>query len=122
MKRISLLGVIVGGITDIGLTTVLTFPVLAYAFASGGILSLPKAQQQSALIALLHANLALYATSFMIGALCSVLRATLRHGSRSATRCSMAHSHHSYALALSCTRLLPGNLVDRSGSQLSASR
>lgn len=73
MKRIELLAVVVGGIIDILLTTLLSLPILIYAFSSGGILNLPTAQQQSALLALLHSNVALYGTSFLVGAFCSVL-------------------------------------------------
>jgi hypothetical protein len=73
LKRISWLGVVVGGVTDIALTNVLTLPVAVYALASGGIMSLPKAQQSTALIALLHANVALYVATTVIGCGCSIL-------------------------------------------------
>lgn len=67
MKRIELLAVVVGGIIDILLTTLLSLPILIYAFSSGGILNLPTAQQQSALLALLHSNVALYGHRFLWG-------------------------------------------------------
>lgn len=73
MKRIAWLGVVVGGITDIVLTNILTLPVAVYAMVSGGILSLPKAQQQTAMITLLHASVGLYAATAVIGCACSVL-------------------------------------------------
>lgn len=64
---------VVGGIIDVLLTTLLSLPILIYAFSSGAILNLPTAQQHSALLALLHSNVALYGTSFLVGAFCSVL-------------------------------------------------
>ncbi|MGB8908026.1 MAG: hypothetical protein WCC84_04705 [Candidatus Cybelea sp.] len=73
MKRIAVLAVAVGGVSDILLTTMLSLPILIYAYASGGILDLPTAQQQPALLATLHSNVALYGTSFLVGAFCSVL-------------------------------------------------
>jgi hypothetical protein len=73
VKRIEILAVVVGGFIDILLTALLSLPILIYAFSSGGILGLPTAQQQPALLALLHSNVVLYGTSFLVGAFCSVL-------------------------------------------------
>lgn len=73
MKRVSWLGVAVGGITDIVLTNVLTLPVAFYALAVGGIMSMPRSQQQAAYMALLHSNVGLYVTTTAIGCACSII-------------------------------------------------
>jgi hypothetical protein len=74
VRRISLLGIIVGGVTDIAFTNTLLLPIFVFALASDRrIMSLPHAQQQGSLLALLETNPALHATSFASGAFCSIL-------------------------------------------------
>jgi hypothetical protein len=48
-------------------------PVIVYILATKGIQYLPKAQQQSAMVAALHANPLLYASTLFIGGGCSIL-------------------------------------------------
>jgi hypothetical protein len=72
VKRISVPAVLAGGITDILLTALLSLPILAYAYASSGAMPLPTDQQQAVLLAVIHSSVALYGTSFLVGACCSV--------------------------------------------------
>jgi hypothetical protein len=73
VKRVSVVAVLVGGIADILLTTLLSLPILVYAYSNGGIFDLPKAQQQTAALAFIHSSVALYSASFLAGAFSSVL-------------------------------------------------
>jgi len=73
MRRISFVGVIVGGISDIVLTGILSMPVFVYALVSSGLVAVPRAQQDSALLALVQSNGVLHATLLALGALASLL-------------------------------------------------
>jgi hypothetical protein len=73
LKRISVVAVLVAGITDILLTALLSLPIIVYVYANGGIFALPKAQQQIAALNFIHSSVALYSASFLVGAFCSVL-------------------------------------------------
>ena len=74
MGRISIKGVIIGGITDIVSTFVLTLPVLVYFMISSEVLRLPNEQARvAALTAAMQGNVQLYGILMLIGAGCSVL-------------------------------------------------
>jgi len=97
MRRISILGVAVGGIVDIVATNVAALPIVIYASTQIDLLAIPQAQQTAALMAYLKGNFALYATLTVLGCLCSVLggyvaaliakRAELLNGACSAFLC-----------------------------------
>ena len=69
MKKISIKGVLVGGVTDIVATNILTLPILIYATNK---LDLARASPEQ-LQAALHANTSLYALQLLIGFGCSAL-------------------------------------------------
>src|SRR5215467_3597633 len=74
MRRISIKGVVAGGITDIACTFILTLPVLGYVIISSGVLRLPDEQARvAAVTAALQGNLRLYGILILIGAGCSIL-------------------------------------------------
>ena len=97
MRRLSILGVAVGGAVDILATNVASLPIVIYASTQIGLLSIPKAEQTAALMAYLKGNFALYALLTVLGCLCSVLggyvaaliarRAELLNGAASAFLC-----------------------------------
>ena len=69
MKKISIKGVLVGGVTDIVATNILTLPILIYATNK---LDLARASPEQ-LQAALHANAFLYVLQLLIGFGCSAL-------------------------------------------------
>jgi MFS family permease len=73
MKRISATGILIGGVTDILSTNLLSFPITVYVIAANGVMFLPKNQQQAAIVAALHANAWLYTALMLIGACGSLL-------------------------------------------------
>jgi hypothetical protein len=97
MRRLSILGVAVGGMVDIVTTNIAALPVIMYASAQIGLLTIPKAEQTAVLMSYLKDNFALYAALTVLGCLCSVLggyvaaliarRAELLTGASSAFLC-----------------------------------
>ena len=69
MKKISIKGVLVGGVTDIVATNILALPILIYATNK---LDLARASPEQ-LQAALHANTFLYVLQLLIGFGCSAL-------------------------------------------------
>lgn len=69
----SILGVVVGSITDIVATNVLVLPVGIAAMIAGNVMQLPKARQSGEMIAAMHSHPILYGTSLILGAAASVL-------------------------------------------------
>jgi hypothetical protein len=74
MSKVSLKGVLVGGITDVGATIILGVPLaLIFVVAKVDFVHMPKDQVQAAVAAAIHGNTFLYAVQVLIGAACSVL-------------------------------------------------
>jgi hypothetical protein len=73
MSKLSLKGIVLGGLTDIGASGILGFPVIAFLMAKIDLIHTPKEQVQAAVQAALHANTPLYLLQLLIGAACSVL-------------------------------------------------
>jgi hypothetical protein len=73
MRGISVLAVIIGGVTDVALSGVLGIPFTIYVISSRGLTHAPKEQLQSAVVAVLHSSPTLYAVQLLIGLGCSVL-------------------------------------------------
>jgi hypothetical protein len=73
MRRISLKGVLVGGVVDIVATAVALIPLIAVAMACVDAAALPEAQRTGALLEVLNATPALFAAGLLLGSLCSVL-------------------------------------------------
>ena len=73
MKQVSVIGVLVGAVTDIVSTNLFVLPVAVYVTLTHGIVHLPQPQQQAATIAAIQANVPLYTATMVIGCGCSVL-------------------------------------------------
>ncbi len=73
VRKISAMGVLIGAVTDIVTTNLFTLPIAVYLMVAGGMLNVPKGQQQAAMLEALHANVVLYAAMMLVGCGCSVL-------------------------------------------------
>jgi hypothetical protein len=73
MRGISPLAVIVGGVLDVSLSTVLGILLAVYVIASRGWGHLPGDQVSRALVAVMHEDLLLHTVQLAIGFGCSVL-------------------------------------------------
>jgi hypothetical protein len=73
MRGISLLAIILGGVSDVVLSTILGVPLVIYTISTHGLHALPKSQLQSAVTSAIHSDLLLYAAQLAIGTGCSVL-------------------------------------------------
>jgi len=72
MKKISILGILVGGITDIVLTNVVALPIIIYVVATSNLRGIPREQLSAAIIQAIHARPAIYATQLILGFFCTV--------------------------------------------------
>jgi hypothetical protein len=73
MREISALAIVVGGVCDVVLSSVLGVPLVFYTVSTRGFSHLPKEQLQSAVMTAIHGAPALYALQLGIGLGCSVL-------------------------------------------------
>jgi len=73
MRGISLLAVIVGGVVDVALSSILGLLLGVYVITSRGWTQIPREQLSRALAAVLHEDLLLSAAQLAIGFGCSVL-------------------------------------------------
>jgi hypothetical protein len=73
LKKISLMGVVVGSITDIVSTNILTVPLIIYVMATRQLSSIPKEQLSEVLLQTMQNDPLLYATQLFIGSACSIL-------------------------------------------------
>jgi hypothetical protein len=74
MRKISIIGVLIGGVADILATNVAAIPIVVYVMAtSPNLATLPQAQQTAAVMAAIQANVGIYLTLGVLGAICSVL-------------------------------------------------
>lgn len=73
MSKRSLIGVLVGGVTNIAAANLLNFPIGVYVMTTTGVLDLPSAVRKAVYLDALHANPALFALSLMTWALTSIL-------------------------------------------------
>jgi hypothetical protein len=69
--RVSIVGITVGGITDVVATNILAIPVVVYTMAKFDLFHTP--QDSSAITNAIHTNPALYGLQLLIGLGCSVL-------------------------------------------------
>ena len=72
MHKISVKGVVVGGVTDIVATVILTIPLIFYVIATE-LTGTPKNPLQAAVMAAIRANPLVYRLQSLIGLACSVL-------------------------------------------------
>jgi hypothetical protein len=71
MKRVSIAGVVIGGITDVVSSVVLAIPVVIYAMVKFDLLHAPRGS--AAITSSIHANPWLYGLQLTIGLICSAL-------------------------------------------------
>jgi hypothetical protein len=73
MRKVSIKGVLVGGVVDVAATTILAIPLAIYAMAKFNLLDAPKGSGQVAVASAIHASPWLYGVQLLIGLGCSVL-------------------------------------------------
>ena len=74
MKRISILGVVIGGIVDVMATNILAIPLLFFIlFTNVNLLGMPQEEMMKALTQVFHSNWILFTIQLMIGSFCSIL-------------------------------------------------
>jgi hypothetical protein len=73
MRGFSFLAVLIGGVSDVLLSSVLGIGLTAYVIVARGLAQVPKNELQSTLVAAIHGTPALYAIQLVIGFGCSVL-------------------------------------------------
>ena len=73
MRRVSILGILIGAVIDIVTSIALELPFGFYALSKIDLTHTPKDQVQHALAAVMHSNLALYLCQLFVGFACSVL-------------------------------------------------
>jgi len=73
MRKISVKGVLIGGIVDIVSSGLLGIPLAVYALSKVDVTHTPKDQLAVAILAVTHASPWFYATQLLFGLLCSVL-------------------------------------------------
>lgn len=73
IKRISIVGVIVGGITDILSTAILGVPFTLWVLLEYLPNNTPPNQYQTAIVAVVHGNALLLVVQWMLGGVCSIL-------------------------------------------------
>lgn len=71
-RPVSVLGVAIGGVVDIVLSSIVTTPLIVVVALSAGMRTLPPAQRGPAVVEALHQRPELFVTSIVLGALCSV--------------------------------------------------
>ncbi len=73
MSKRSLIGVLVGGVTNIVAANALNIPIAVYVMTTTGVLALPSAARKAVYLAELHANPPAFALSLATWAFCSIL-------------------------------------------------
>jgi hypothetical protein len=73
MSRISVKGVIIGGIVDIVATNIVTIPLVVVVSMQLNIAEIPKAQQSQAVTSAMHSSPSFLLAGIILGSLCSVL-------------------------------------------------
>ena len=73
MSRISVKGVLVGGIVDIVSSVVLALPFALYTVLKLDLSNIPKDRVESTVTAAIHGNVPLYIAQLLVGLACSVL-------------------------------------------------
>ena len=77
MNKVSIRGVVIGGVVDVILSGILGIPLIIYVLATRGLAGLPKTEMQRAVVSAIHASTSLYAVQLLIGSVCTVLGAFL---------------------------------------------
>ncbi len=72
MRRVSWMAVLLGGIIDVGGTSLAGIPVVFYVMSTSDIVTLPQAEQMAAVTAFLKAHVVLYVVLAAVGSAFSV--------------------------------------------------
>jgi hypothetical protein len=78
MGKVSVKGVLIGGIVDVVASVVLGLPFAIYAMFKVDLLRTPNAQPSAAVTAAIHGNMPLYVGQPLVGLACSVLGGYVR--------------------------------------------
>lgn len=73
MKNGSIKGVVIGSVTDILATNIVTLPLVIYVMVTRNLSSLPSEQMSNALMHALRNDPALFSIQVLLGSLCSIL-------------------------------------------------
>jgi uncharacterized membrane protein YfcA len=73
MGKVSVKGVLIGGIVDVVASVVLGLPFAIFAMSQVDLSSTPTAQASTAVTAAIHGNVPLYVGQLLVGLACSVL-------------------------------------------------
>ena len=73
MKRVSIKGVLLGGLVDIISTNIVSISFVVYVMSTRGLLHMPPNQVNAAFIATVHGSIWLYSLQQLIGCGCSTL-------------------------------------------------
>jgi hypothetical protein len=73
MSKVSIKGMVIGGIVDVVSTVVLGLPFAMYAMSKVDVLHTPSSQVSAAMTSALHGSVPLYVGQLLIGLGCSVL-------------------------------------------------
>jgi len=73
MRKISVKGVLIGGIVDIVSSVVLGLPFALYTALKVDLSHIPTSQASTAVTAAIHGNVPLYVAQLLVGLACSVL-------------------------------------------------
>jgi hypothetical protein len=73
MSRISVRGVIIGGIVDVVATNIITIPLVMVAAMQANVAELPRAEQTQAVASAMQSSPTFLLAGFILGSLCSLL-------------------------------------------------
>jgi hypothetical protein len=73
MGKVSVKGVLIGGIVDVVTSVVLGLPFAIYAISKVDLSNTPGTQASAAVTAVIHGNVLLYVGQLLVGRACSVL-------------------------------------------------
>ena len=73
MGKISLKGIIIGGIVDVVTSAILGIPLVAYMMSTLDLAHTPRDQLQGAVVSAIHASSTFYIAQIVVGLACSML-------------------------------------------------
>ena|SRR6185312_1107576 len=73
MKKISIKGVLIGGVVDIVSTNIAVLPLTLYIMRAENLMSLPPQEGTKKVLEIMHTNSLYYAITLILGGICSIL-------------------------------------------------
>jgi len=73
MSRLSIKGIVIGGVVDVVMTGFLGIPFAVYVVLKFDLIHVPKDQLKSAITSAVHGDVPVYVAQLVIGILCSAL-------------------------------------------------